>query len=89
MLEKLVIVRNSLGLHMRVAGLFSQAANRFVSNIYVQKGLMKVNAKSIMGVMMLAAGKGTELIITADGLDEEEAIKDLVSFIENGFEESC
>ncbi len=89
MLEKMVIVRNSLGLHMRAAGLFSQAANRFVSNIYIQKGLMKVNAKSIMGVMMLAAGKGTELTITVDGPDEEKAIKELVFLVENGFEESC
>ena len=87
MLEKVVIVRNPLGLHLRTAGLFAQASNQFVSNIYVQKGMMKVNAKSIMGVMMLAAGEGTELTITADGSDEEQAIEELVALVESGFEE--
>ena len=87
MFEKVVIVRNPLGLHLRTAGLFAQTSNQFVSNIYVQKGMMKVNAKSIMGVMMLAAGEGTELTITADGSDEEQAIEELVALIESGFDE--
>jgi phosphotransferase system HPr (HPr) family protein len=88
MLEKNVTVRNTLGLHLRTAGLFAQTANRFISNIHVQKGLMKVNAKSIMGVMMLAAGEGTELKISAEGADEKEAIDELVALVESGFEES-
>jgi phosphotransferase system HPr (HPr) family protein len=88
MLEKNVTVRNPLGLHLRTAGLFAQTSNRFMSNIHVQKGLMKVNAKSIMGVMMLAAGEGTELTLTADGPDEKEAIDELVALVESGFEES-
>ena len=68
--------------------MFAQTAGRFVSNIYLQKGLMKVNAKSIMGIMMLAAGEGTELTITTDGADEEEAIEELTALIESGFHES-
>ena len=52
MREKEVTVRNSLGLHLRTAGMFAQTSSRYVSNIYLQKGLMKVNAKSIMGIMM-------------------------------------
>ena len=88
MREKMVTVRNSLGLHLRTAGMFAQTSSRFVSNIYLQKGLMKVNAKSIMGIMMLAAGEGTELTITTDGADEEEAIEELTALIESGFHES-
>ena len=88
MREKVVTVRNSLGLHLRTAGMFAQTAGRFVSNIYLQKGLMKVNAKSIMGIMMLAAGEGTELTITTDGADEEEAIEELTALIESGFHET-
>lgn len=86
--EKVVTVRNSLGLHLRTAGMFAQTSSRFSSQIYLQKGLMKVNAKSIMGIMMLAAGEGTELTITTDGVDEEEAIEELTELIESGFNET-
>lgn len=88
MVEKLITIHNALGLHARPSGMLSQAANQFSSNIYIQKGLMKVNAKSIMGIMMLAAGQGTELTITADGPDEEEAIEALLKLVENGFDET-
>ncbi len=88
MREKVVTVRNSLGLHLRTAGILAQTSSRFVSNIYLQKGLMKVNAKSIMGIMMLAAGERTELTITTDGTDEEEAIEELAALIESGFIET-
>ncbi len=88
MLEKVVTVRNSLGLHARPAGILSETANQFSSNIYMQKGLMKVNAKSIMGIMMLAAGKGTQLTITAEGPDEKEAVEELSKLIEIGFNEA-
>jgi phosphocarrier protein HPr len=88
MREKVVTVRNSLGLHLRTAGMLAQTSSRFVSNIYLQKGLMKVNAKSIMGIMMLAAGERTELTITTDGTDEEEAIEELAALIESGFIET-
>lgn len=87
MLEKVVTICNSLGLHLRAAGLFAQVANRYVSNIYVKKGSMKVNAKSTMGVMMLAAGEGTQLTLIADGADEVEAIEALKALVENGFNE--
>ena len=88
MRERSVTVRNSLGLHLRTASMFTQASSRFTSNIYLQKGLMKVNAKSIMGIMMLAAGEGTELTITTDGLDESEAMEELSALLEIGFNES-
>ena len=88
MLEKVVTICNSLGLHLRPAGLFAQVANRYVSNIYVKKGSMKVNAKSTMGVMMLAAGEGTQLTLIADGADEVEAIEALIALVESGFNEA-
>jgi phosphotransferase system HPr (HPr) family protein len=88
MIEQLVTIRNALGLHARPAGVLSQAANQFSSNIYIQKGLMKVNAKSIMGIMMLAASRGTQLTIRAEGSDEEDAVEALSQLVESGFEEA-
>ena len=87
MLEEVVTICNSLGLHLRAAGMFAQVANRYVSGIYVKKGSMKVNAKSTIGVMMLAAGKGTQLTLIADGADEAEAIEALITLVESGFNE--
>ena len=88
MVEKLVTIRNALGLHARPAGVLSQAANQFSSSIYIQTGLMKVNAKSIMGIMMLAASHGTQLTIRAEGSDEEDAVEALSQLVESGFEEA-
>jgi phosphotransferase system HPr (HPr) family protein len=88
MVEKLVTIRNALGLHARPAGVLSQAASQFSSSIYIQKGLMKVNAKSIMGIMMLAASRGTQLTIRAEGSDEEDAVEALSQLVESGFEEA-
>lgn len=88
MIEQLVTIRNALGLHARPAGVLSQAANQFSSSIYIQKGLMKVNAKSIMGIMMLAASHGTQLMIRAEGSDEEEAVEALSRLVESGFDET-
>lgn len=75
--EKHIIIKNKLGLHARPAALFVQIANKFDSDISVLKGRQKVNGKSIMGIMMLAAGKGARISITADGPDAEEAIREL------------
>ena len=87
MVEQLVTIHNALGLHARPAGVLSQAASQFSANIYIQKGLMKVNAKSIMGIMMLAASRGTQLTIRAEGPDEEEAVEALSKLVEDGFDE--
>lgn len=86
MVEQLVTIRNAPGLDARPAGVLSQAASQFSSNIYIQKGLMKVNAKSIMGIMMLGASQGTQLTIRAEGPDEEEAIEALSKLVEDGFD---
>ncbi len=73
-IKKTVVIENTLGLHARPAALFVQLANKFQSEILVEKKEQKVNGKSIMGIMTLAAGKGQEITITADGNDAEEAV---------------
>ena len=62
--EKKIVIKNKLGLHARPAALFVQIANKFDCDITVRKGKQKVNGKSIMGIMMLAAGKGDTIHIT-------------------------
>lgn len=81
MKEKTVIIKLKSGLQARPAALFVQEANRFHSDIFLTKDGKKVNAKSIMGIMSLALGTGTEVVLTAEGNDEEEALQALETFI--------
>jgi phosphocarrier protein len=76
-IEKLVVIKNKQGLHARPAALFVQIANKFDSDISVSKGKTKVNGKSIMGIMMLEAGRGSKITITAVGDDAETAVGEL------------
>lgn len=69
-----VVVRLKTGLHARPAALFVQEANKFSSEVYVEKDEKKVNAKSIMGIMSLAISSGTEVNICAEGSDAEQAV---------------
>ena len=87
-LEKGFLIRNKLGLHARPAALFVRTANRFQCDIFVQKGKQKVNGKSIMGVMMLAAGPGSRVTITARGADAAQAMEEFEKLIEGNFGES-
>jgi phosphocarrier protein len=87
MQERPVTVINKLGLHARAAAKFVTAASAFSSNVDISRNGQSVNGKSIMGVMMLAASRGTELIIMTQGDDEVEAADSLVSLIENRFGE--
>jgi phosphotransferase system HPr (HPr) family protein len=75
--EKVVTVKNKQGLHARPAALFVQIANKFTSEITIAKGRQKINGKSIMGIMMLAAGAGSKVTIIANGDDAERAIAEL------------
>ncbi len=75
--EKKVVIKNKLGLHARPAALFVQIANKFDCDIAVTKGRQKVNGKSIMGIMMLAAGKGDIIHIKASGDDANKALTEL------------
>lgn len=77
LIERKVTIKNKSGLHARPAALFVQIANKFDSDITVTKGRQKVNGKSIMGILMLAAGKGQTVIIAANGEDAEIAVKEL------------
>lgn len=83
-----LIIQNRLGLHARPAALFVQTANQFKSEILVQKGKNTVNGKSIMGVMTLAAGRGSQIKIKATGVDAVKAVATLSQLIRNGFGES-
>ncbi|QHJ71864.1 MULTISPECIES: HPr family phosphocarrier protein [Planococcaceae] len=82
MVEKQVNVQLKSGLQARQAALFVQEANRYNSDVYLEKEEKKVNAKSIMGIMSLAISKGTDVIISADGSDEESAVEALSALIE-------
>jgi len=79
--EKHILIKNKQGLHARPAALFVQIANKFSSDIIVSKGKQKVNGKSIMGIMMLEAGSGSKITITATGDDAEQAVNELESLL--------
>lgn len=82
MIEKRVEVNLKSGLQARQAALFVQEANRFNADVFLEKDDKKVNAKSIMGVMSLAIAKGTEVVLSGEGSDAEQAVTSLVALIE-------
>jgi len=84
--KKEVIVKNKTGLHARPAALFVQLANKYESEITIIKDDQKVNGKSIMGILMLAAEKGAKIVIEADGADAEEAINELSGVLSRDIE---
>ena len=85
--EKKFVIRNKLGLHARPAALFVRTANRFQSEITIQKGKHKVNGKSIMGVMMLAAGPGSHITIRIVGSDAQHAMTEIEKLLDSNFGE--
>ena len=87
MVQKVVQVKNKLGLHARPALLFVNIAAKFEADVYLGRDNHEVNGKSIMGVMMLAAEMGSKLTITVKGQDEKEAIKALIDLIDKKFNE--
>ncbi len=80
-------IRNRLGLHARAAALLVKTANRFVSEITIERDGLEVNGKSIMGILMLAASRGSKITLKVDGRDSVQAIKTLGELIENKFGE--
>lgn len=82
-----VVIANKLGLHARASAKFVKLASEFSCDISLARNGQTVNAKSIMGIMMLAAGKGTQLELCADGGDEDAAIKAITTLIEDYFGE--
>jgi phosphocarrier protein len=82
-----VTIINKLGLHARAASRLVNCASGFAAEIEIVRGTRSVNAKSIMGVLTLAAGLGTELVIQADGHDEQQALDAVTTLIRNRFDE--
>ncbi len=80
-------ISNKLGLHARPSAQLTQTAGRFASDIHLSRNGRRVNAKSIMGVMMLAAGKGATVTVEAEGEDAEQAVEAIGRLIESGFGE--
>ena len=81
------LVSNKLGIHARPAAMFVKTANRFTCDVFVEKDGEKVNGKSIMGLMMLAAGPGSRLTIHALGQDAAQALAELETLINRKFDE--
>jgi len=87
MIERIIKVINRAGIHARPSALLVQTTKNFQSNIFIEKDEYRINAKSIMGIITLGAGYGTELKIIAEGEDEEAAVEALVKLFESKFEE--
>lgn len=87
MIERKIKIKNKLGLHARPAAVFVKTASKFKSDISLIKDGQQVNGKSIMGVLMLAAEKGSEVTLRIDGEDEIAAMETLLQLFENKFNE--
>ena len=87
MIEKSITIINKLGLHARAAAKFVTIASDFNSNIQVARNARTVNGKSIMGLMMLAAAKGTDIIVEINGDDEQQALQAIEELVNNFFGE--
>jgi phosphocarrier protein len=86
-IQKDLVVKNKLGIHARPAAMFVKTANRFAAEIFVEKDGEKVNGKSIMGLMMLAAGPGSRIIVFAEGDDAPAALENIEALINRKFDE--
>ena len=89
MKQREIEIVNQLGLHARAASKLVATASRFPCEVHAARGEKQVNAKSIMGVLMLAAGKGVTLTLTTEGPEENDAMQALVDLIENRFGEEA
>ncbi|MBQ2315521.1 MAG: HPr family phosphocarrier protein [Treponema sp.] len=87
MIEKILTVRNRAGIHARPAALIAQTANKFAAEIILEKESTTVNAKSIMGVITMAAGYNTTLTLRVEGSDEADAADAIAKLFESKFEE--
>jgi phosphocarrier protein HPr len=87
MIERTVKIINDAGLHTRPAATIVKLAAKYKSEFYIYKNGLHINGKSIIGVMTLAAEKGSELILTFNGPDEEEAAQEIINYFNRGFDE--
>jgi len=86
-LQKEVMILNKLGLHARPAAMFVRVANKHRAEIWIEKDGEQVNGKSIMGLMMLAAGQGSRVVISAEGADAQNALNELELLVQRRFDE--
>jgi len=86
-IRKELVIANKLGMHARPAALFVKTAHRFTSQVLVEKDGEVVNGKSIMGLMMLAAGPGSKITVAAEGEDASKAVSELESLLKRKFDE--
>jgi len=89
MLEREIMITNKLGLHARASAKLVQLLQNYKSNAYLTYRGREINAKSIMGVMMLAAGVGNTITLRTDGVDEEAAMNDMADLFERKFDEGA
>lgn len=82
-----IVISNKLGLHARAAAKLTQLASKYKSEIFITRAGQRVNAKSIMGVMMLAAGKGVTVTVDAEGGDEADALESIKNLFDDKFGE--
>ena len=87
MLQREVEIINKLGLHARASAKLTQVAGGFQADVWLSRNGRRVNAKSIMGVMMLAAAKGSTVVVETDGPDEQEAMQAVQTLVANKFDE--
>lgn len=85
--EKMLVVKNKMGIHARPAAMIVRAANKFQSEVFFQKDDELVNGKSIMGLMMLAAGSASKIKVIANGDDAEELIREMEALFDRKFDE--
>ena len=85
--QREIEIQNKLGLHARAAAKLTQAASKFGAEVWLSRNGRRVNAKSIMGVMMLAAGRGSRIAIETEGADADAALEALVALVEDKFGE--
>ena len=86
-IEKEIMIINRLGLHARPAAMFVRIATRYRSEVWVEKEGEQINGKSIMGLMMLAAGQGSKLLIRCEGPDADKVMEELEELIQQKFNE--
>ena len=87
MLKRELLISNKLGLHARASAKLTKLASEFNAEIWLSKGARRVNAKSIMGVMMLAAGQGSRVFLEAEGTDADRALESIAALVDDKFGE--
>jgi phosphocarrier protein HPr len=85
--ERTIEIKNKLGLHARAAAKFVHTASRFKADVKVRKGDEEVDGKSILGILLLAAGRGSTIVVKSDGPDERDALDAIEKLIEDKFDE--